>query len=555
MFDTGADDFLMRRGAILVASGWIGELLPGGGRLRLAAPVAMSEGRPLRGIVRAELAPDAPAERLSLAHWANHGSYPPTERGRQEATLTWRLRERDPRVPIPRPQWRWLETAAAAGDRSGLPLVEIAVAGGFRPGYLYELIYEAEGPLVQGLGMAGIRDLVSYLRHSRDPQNPLRGAGGEPVVRRTIGFGVSQSGRLLRQFLHEGFNADEAGRIVFDGLMPHVAGGGLGSFNHRFASPTRHNAQHDNHLYPTDRFPFTYGDARDPFTGRVDGLLRRARAAGVVPRIFHTQTAAEYWHRSGSLVHTDPLGERDAALPPEVRLYTFGGAQHGPGSGQPGPRGKGQLPPNPTDYRPLLRGLLVALEAWIRDGTPPPPSVYPRFADGTLGGWRERESGWQALPGVRYPEVIQQPEWLDYGPDFLASGRITRQPPADRGDYRVLVPVVGPDNNERGMLRLPSVAVPVATFTGWNLRAPEVGAENELLALTGGYLPFARTPADRAAAGDPRPSLAERYPDFAAYQAEFEAAARRLVTDRYLLEEDLPRLLQLARTHAPLFER
>ena len=342
---------------------------------------------------------------------------------------------------------------------------------------------------------------------------------------------------------------------MFDGLWPHVSGAGLGSFNHRFASPARHAGQHDHHLYPVDRFPFAYEDERDPFTGRTDSLLARARASGVVPRIFHTQSASEYWHRSGSLVHTDPLGIRDSTVPPEVRIYIFGGTQHGSGSGVPGEPGRGQLADCPSDYRPFLRALLVALEEWVEDGREPPPSVYPHLADGTLTGWRAGESGWLPLPGVRYPQVIQRPERLDRGPEFEALGRASIEPPVSLGRYAVRAPAHGPDDNELGMLLLPPVAAPLGTFTGWNLRSRALGAEDELLGLTGGYIPFARTAEERRSSGDPRPSLEERYRGFEDYREKFEAHARRLAADRYLLEEDLPRLAALAGRFRGLFER
>jgi len=556
MFNGGGDDFLMRQGYIVVWSGWIAETLPGGDRLRLTAPVASENGRPVRGLVRAEMTPDQASERLNIAHWANQGSYPPTERGLKEATLTRRLREKDARVAIPREQWNLVESFVEAdGQRGQLPLVELVLADSFEPGSIYELIYEAEGPVVQGLGLAGIRDLVSCLKHDRTERNPLRLPDGDPVARYAYGFGTSQSGRCLRMFLYDGFNADEQVRRVFDGVVPHVAGAGLGFFNHRFASPTRHNGQHDNHLYPADFFPFTYGDEQDPFTNRSDGILRRARAAGVVPKVMHTQSSSEYWHRSGSLVHTDPLGRRDAELPPEVRIYTFGGTQHGPSDGVPGKRGSGQLPGNPSDYRPFLRGLLTALDAWVRDGREPPPSVYPKFSDSTLAGWKESESGWRALPGVRYPEVIQQPEFLDRGTEFLAYRRASIEPPAHRGDYVVRVPAYGIDDNELGTLLLPSVAAPLGTFTSWNLRHRSIGAENELLVLSGGYIAFSRTADERQASGDPRPALLERYRDFEEYRRQFMAAAETLVADRYLLAEDLPRLEAAAIRNRPQFER
>jgi hypothetical protein len=416
------------------------------------------------------------------------------------------------------------------------------------------LIYEAEGPLVQGLGLAGIRDLVSCLKYDKSERNPLRTKDGSPAVRHAYGFGTSQSGRCLRMFLYDGFNADEQGRIVFDGVMPHVAGAGLGFFNHRFASPTRHNGQHDNHLYPADMFPFTYGDELDPFTQRTDGILRRAQASRTVPKVMHTQSSSEYWHRSGSLVHTDPLGKRDATLPAQVRLYTFGGCQHGAGSNVAGERSSGQLPANPSDYRPFLRALLLALDAWACEGREPPPSVYPRFSDATLSGWREAESGWQALPGVRYPEVIQQPESLDRGPEFVSLRRTSLEPPVSRGAYVVRIPAFGVDNHEPGTLLLPSVAVPIATYTSWNLRHRSIGAENELLALTGGYVPLAKTTELRRAAGDPRPALLERYRDFDDYREKFMAAAQKLAAAGYVLEEDLPRLEAAALKNKPLFE-
>jgi hypothetical protein len=554
-FNAGGDDFLMRRGFIVAWSGWIAETLPGGDRLRLTAPVATDNGRPIRGLVRAEMAPDQPLARMNIAHWANQGSYPPSEHGLDNATLTWRLREKDARVPIPRSQWRleqkWVE---ADGQRGQLPLIELVLAGGLQPGYIYELIYEAEGPIVQGLGLAGIRDLISYLKYDKSQQNPLRAADGSPVVKYAYGFGTSQSGRCLRMFLYDGFNADEQGRQVFDGVMPHVAGGGLGFFNHRFASPTRHNGQHDNHLYPADMFPFTYGEEQDPFTQRTDGILRRARASGTAPKVMHTQSSSEYWHRSGSLVHTDPLGKRDSDIPAAVRIYTFGGCQHGPGNGVAGERGSGQLPANPSDYRPFLRALLLALDAWVREDREPPPSAYPRLSEATLVGWREAETGWQSLPGVRYPEVIQQPEFLDRGPAFLSHRRTTIEPPVSRGNYVVRVPGYGADNLERGTLLLPSVAVPIATYTSWNLRHRSIGAENELLVLTGGFVPLAKTTDERQAAGDPRPALRERYRDFDDYREKFLDVARKLTADRYLLGEDLPRLGAAAMKNKPLFD-
>jgi hypothetical protein len=358
------------------------------------------------------------------------------------------------------------------------------------------------------------------------------------VIQRAHGFGVSQSGRFLRHYLYQGFNVDESKRRVFDGLMPHVSGGGLGFFNHRFAQPTRHNAQHEEHHYPADVFPFAYADAIDPFTSRTDSILHRLNASHQ-PKILHTQSAAEYWHRSGSLVHTDPAGQNDATIPDNVRIYAFGGTQHSPAADPPS-RGIADNLHNPADYRPFLRALLLALDAWTRDGTAPPDSVYPRIAAGTLVEFQK--TGFPALPGVRFPEVIQRPQALDFGPEFLKRGVITIEPPRVRGNYGVLVPKCNTDGNDLGTLLVPDVAVPLATYTGWNLRRRDVGAEGMLASLTGSYFPLAKTQTERRALGDPRVSIAERYGTFAAYRKLYSAECTRLTNLRYLLPEDTKRL-------------
>jgi hypothetical protein len=539
--------FLFRRGYTVVWCGWIGELLPGNNRLLLRAPVATEDGKPIRGVVRYEMVTDRPAETLPLSRREGHGSYSPSRRGEAEGVLTWRMRETDPRVPIPRGQWT-LERIPIPKVEHGVPgtlgQIRLRLSGGFRPGYIYELICEAEGPIVQGLGYAATRDLIAFLRYDTSRRNPLRTIDGKPAITRTHGFGVSQSGRFLRNFLYLGFNVDEANRKVFDGVMPHVAGGGLGFFNHRFAQPTRHNGQHEEHLYPGDRFPFTYGRSTDPFTNRIDSILRllNGKDEDLVPKIMHTQSAAEYWHRSGSLVHTDPLGKEDAEIPDEVRIYAFGGTQHGPAGDPPG-RGSADNLLNPGDYRPFLRALLDALDAWVKDDKEPPPSVYPRIDQGTLVDWHQNRTGFPALPGVRYPDVIQRPPSLDFGPRFASHGIITVEPPQIRGHYVVRVPRSGPDGNDLGTLLPPEVAVPLATYTGWNLRRRDVGAEGMLASLSGSFMPFPRTRAERIATGDPRPSIEERYGSRERYEKEFAAACADLVKRRYLLKEDADRLI------------
>jgi hypothetical protein len=335
--------------------------------------------------------------------------------------------------------------------------------------------------------------------------------------------------------------------------MPHVAGGGLGSFNHRFAQPTRHVSQHDHHDYPADRFPFAYEVQRDPLSGREDGILRRSLETDTAPLVMHTQSAAEYWTRSGSLPHTDPLGTRDAEPPENVRFYTFGGTQHGP-SAWPPTHGDGQNQQNPGDYRPLLRALLLALDRWASEGTSPPPSAYPRIADGTRVAWDRKSTGFPEIPGVRYPDVIQVPSLLDFGPRWQSERIMDRQPPRPLGDYRVLAARCGPDGNELGCLLPPEVSVPVATYTGWNLRRREAGAENDLVSLMGSYIPFPVTRAAREKAGDPREALQERYGTLDRYLEQLRAACREMQSAGYLLPEDIDRIVEMQQERVtPLF--
>lgn len=547
--------FLLREGYTIVWCGWIGELLPGGDRLLMKAPIATYDGKPIRGLIRQELVTEEPARSLPLSRRPNHGSYRPTKQGLEKATLTWRMRETDPRVPIPRDQWA-LEILEMPTTKTGvagtLPPINLKPAGGFRPGYIYELVYETEGPIVQGLGFAATRDLISFLKYEGGKNNPLA-LNGKSAVERAHGFGVSQSGRFLRTFLYLGFNADEKERKVFDGLIPHVAGGGLGYFNFRFAQPNRHNGQHEDHSFPADFFPFTYGSSDESYlrvddgqvvkTGRTDGILQRLAKDGdkFMPKVMHTQSAAEYWHRAGSLVHTDPLGKKDAKTPDSVRIYSFGGTQHGPAYYPPDRRFAENLR-NPGNYKPFLRALLQALESWTRDGVAPPASVYPRIDNRTLVPWDRASTGFPALPGVRYPQVIQLPSHYDHGPDCWTKGIMTVVPPRKKGDYVVLVPRSDPDGNDMGTLLPVEVAVPLATYTGWNLRRRDVGAEAMLASLMGSYIPFAKTKAERLAAGDPRRSIEERYGDFARYKQKFEAKCAELAKQRYLLPEDVDRL-------------
>jgi hypothetical protein len=381
-------------------------------------------------------------------------------------------------------------------------------------------------------------------------------------VNRAYGFGVSQSGRFLRHMLYQGFNLDEQARKVFDGLMPHVAGGGLGYFNHRFAQPTRHNGQHEEHLYPCDIFPFAYDEQRNRFrlpNGKEDGTRREGIFPGPgitsweqAPKIMHTQSAAEYWHRSGSLVHTDTMGEEDVHIPDQIRIYSFGGTQHGPASRPPG-RGIADNLLNPADYRPFLRALLDDLDAWVAKEMAPPPSIYPRIDNGTLVDWHQKSTGFPAIPCVRFPDVIQQPPVLALDRMFFLRGILPDEPPRVVSHYTVLVPKSGPDGNDQGCLLPVEVAVPLATYTGWNLRRRDVGAEGMLASLSGSYIPFPLTETERKAKSDPRWSVEKRYGTFAEYRKRWLAECERLVKARYMLREDADRLAAEVEKLRPAF--
>ena len=548
----GMQPFFLRHGYVTVSSGWIAEVPVDDRLLRIEAPVALGEdGVPMVGMVRAELTTDAPTNRLPLA---SRGAlaYEPVIDSLPKAELTKRRRERDTAELIPRDRWEFLLAKGPQEEGSGLIEAVIEMPSGFEPGLLYDLIYEARGSVVQGAGFAAIRDFVSFLKHDGSDSNPLRDSNGQPLASRVIGEGRSQSGRALRMFLYEGFNTDEQGRQVFEGVMPVISGGGQGFFNHRFASPTRTANEHTGHLYPVDVFPFTYGEEKHHITNQPDSLLRRSRADGTAPRVMHLDTTSEYWHRSASLVLTDPSGMRDTVMPDDVRVYVFGGSQHGPSSR---PSDRGQLPPNPNVYQPFLETLFVAMDKWITDGTPPPRSVYPTIDAGTLVPWVAERTGWTALPGVNYPTTIQQPEPVDYGSDFAETRRIDHHPPKRDVSlrYGVRVPVLDADNNERGVLRMPALSVPVATYTGWNLRNPSIGVPEALLGLAGGYLEFPKTERDRVASGDPRRSIEERYADFNTYLEKTMRATDTLILTGYLLEEHRAGIKAVSESHRPLF--
>jgi hypothetical protein len=446
----------------------------------------------------------------------------------------------DARSEIPRDRWRF---ARLEGDRLVADPTHVFNLAGFEPGLIYEVVYEARDPVIVGLGLAAIRDAISFFRFEAadlaGAANPLAEAGA-PDPDAALIFGISQSGRVIQHMLWQALHVDEAGRMTFDGALIHVAGAGKGSFNHRFAQTTRHPSHLEDQQYPADFFPFTTTPARDPVTGASGDVLERARAAGALPRLFYTTTSTEYWTRAASLLHTDVTGSADVPLDPQARLYFLAGAQHGNWSFAE--RGPYQNCGNPLDHRPPMRALLLALDAWASEGRAPPDSVYPKLEGGTLGSVEDYRRAFPKMPGVALPAGNLQPPRLDLGPRFAARGIADEQPAAFGPAYVTRVPLPDPDGNDRGGIRLPAAAVPLGTYTGWNLRRPEVGAAGKLARWSGSFIPFAANEASRRATADPRPSLETRYASRAEYESGIEAAAAALVDQDFLLAEDVPEI-------------
>jgi len=535
--------FLLREGYTVAWLAWQGDLLPGDGRMTMDLPIAGSDTAPVTGPLRAEFIVDREGVTcLPLSGNAFTRSHPAASLDTAQATFTRREYADSPRETIPASEWQF-----ARLDASGRPVAcaeHCHLPGGFRPGWIHELVYTARDPRVLGLGFPAVRDFLAFLRHAeRDDAgtaNPLRAPGA--TVERIYGWGRSQSGRYLREFAYRGWNEDAAGRRVFDGIFPHVTGAGRVVLNYRFAQPGRYPRQHEDHAYPSDQFPFAYGLTTDPWSGRADAILRRPSTD---PLVIHTQTAAEYWQRRGSLVHTDAFG---ADLPehPRARTFLFASSQH-----FAAPRGRPLIgshrhPSNPLDTAPVLRALLVALDRWATDGTPPPASRVPRRMDGTAVPAGEVAARFPAIPGVVCPRAPNRLFPLDFGPEVDA-GRFTREPPhEDRTrEYAVLVPAVDADGNDVPGVRVPHLAVPVATHTGWNWRR-EGSEPHELAGVIGSFFALPVDARARARAGDPRPSLAERYRSHHDYVARIAIAAQALVAEGLLLAEDVERYVARA---------
>lgn len=533
------DGFLLQNGFSLLWLGWQFDVPLRDGQMRLHTPAATAADAPITGLVRSEVIVAERAWDRSLAD-RSHIAYPVADPDDPANVMTVRDGVDQPRQVVPRDRWRF---ARRAEDGSIVDdPTRVYLEGGFDPFRIYDIVYVARDPALVGLGPAAVRDMVSQMKYEATPELGLP-AG---AIEHAIAWGVSQSGRFLRTFLHHGFNVDEANRRAFDGVIAHVAGGGRGSFNHRFAQPSRDGHPFLNKLYPSDIFPFTDVVQHDPETDMRDGLLAGIQP-GHMPKVFYTNSSYEYWGRAASLIHTTIDGAADAPLLDNVRIYSFAGGQHGPGRFPPR-RTSGQQPSNPNDYSWFLRPLLLAMDRWIDDeADAPPASVYPRIDVGDLVA--PADLGFPELPGVGQPAVPHLAYRAVYGPEFRTRGVASVQPPQVLSAFPILVPGVDADGNETGGLMMPEVAVPLATYTGWNLFHADAGPPDVLSSMQGSYIPFPLTADDRERTGDPRLSIQERYASRTEYLGQVTEAALALVDGGYLLAEDLAPILVQAGRH------
>jgi alpha/beta hydrolase family protein len=561
------DGFMQQHGYTLVWFGWQPDVIAGNNRMTMQVPVAKNpDGSAISGTVRNELTVLRPTTTLPLqSGWFTAASkpYPAVDTDNSKTladgflpTLTVRVRENEPRSPIPNAEWSF---GSCEGEKA--PVVDdsqICYPAGFRPGRLYELTYRAKDPLVLGLGFAAARDLGAFLKTSEKDEsgtaNPVYVPGAKALV-----MGSSQSGRFIRSLIHIGFNRDEQGRVVFDGALPHI-GGGLIPLNVRFGQPGRAIANTTDHLFPGAEFPFAYADVADPLTGRTQGILDRCTATGTCPKIVHAATALELWELRQSLGFTDPLGTRDLDEPANVRSYIMASTQHAPAVlplPAKEPFGFCQQQPNPNPHTWTMRALLTHLTAWVKDGVEPPPSSRPTIAGGNLVAADQvrfpripaNAYGGVARPAVKFVADNDPLHVQDFGKDYNAadiSGILSGDlPKISTARYGTLVAQVDGDGNDLGGIRDVFVAVPIGTYTGWNLFNKEF-FEDGFCTLSGSFIPFASTRQERLATGDPRPSIEERYPTREAYVAAFRKAADDLVAQRFLLPEDAVRLISEA---------
>lgn len=529
------DGFLFRRGFLVASIGWQWDVYPNPELMGLAAPLAMHDGKQVGGETMVEMRPNEPGTTRLLADRV-HRPLPAAPGPQSSARLLVRDWEDGEDTVIARSRWRFARETPSGVEPS---LEHVWLEGGFEPGRIYQLVYDTDRAPIAGLGLIAARNVAQFLRD--------RANGYAAAARKLMLYGISQTGRMQRHMLSLALNRCEDGSRAYDGYHVHIAGARRGAFNHRFAQPSNQTTPLWGHVFPYADLP-----SNDPLTGKTAGLLDRLDAAGNPPKIISTDSAAEYWRGDAALAHIDTSGRHDLGEHPATRRYSFSSAQHTPGfPGQPCKNaGTGTItryPVNVIDYLPLHRAALINLDRWITDGIEPPPSRHPRIADGTAVSRAKVLAFYARLPGFVPPDVRRLPfvRTVDLGCDELTG--VGRYPAKEGEFYPALVSAVDADGNEIAGVRMPDVTVPVGTHAGWNPRDPSTGSPEQIVPMNGLTLWFARDAASRTARNDPRPSLAERYQDETDYARKVRAAAQDLVAERYLLEEDVERVVDAAR--------
>lgn len=514
------DGLLMQRGYTLMWVGWQWDVPRAPKALRLSVPIAKDRGEPIKGWVRSDRLMEQDDTFLSLAH-RNHYPYVAIDQDDPGNVLTERDARDGPRRIVPRDNWWFL---SGSSDVDGADF--ISKEGGFTAGKIYEVVYRSQDPRVVGMGFAAVRDFMSYAKY--EPSSPFQ-------VKHGLAVGVSQSGRFLRHFLYQGFNKNERDRQVFDGMLIHSAGSGRGSFNHRFAQPSRDGHRLSTFNFPTDLFPFTGAAQTDPELGATAGLLPNTH----LPKIFYTNTGYEYWGRTASLIHTALDGKKDIEPLANERIYHLASGQHFvvPFAPREKLAGSDAYLGNPLDFLVNLRALLPRLADWVATGDAPPNSAYPRVSDGMLV--EPTSMRFPKMPGLRAAQVAHVPQRMDFGPRWK-QGIIDQEPPKLGKPYGTLVPQVDEFGNELGGIRNVEIAVPLATYTPWSLRAGLPGQQQELRDFYGTWLPLAKNQ------GDGRKAVTQLYEDKAAYMKRVNESAQRLVDQGYLLDEDVARVVNRA---------
>jgi Alpha/beta hydrolase domain len=544
--EDGGNGFLMREGYSCLWSAWNWDVIPGSDRLQIQLPIATDKGKPISQKIAAEIVLSfaKKAQKSQPLAWGSSRCYPPiAPDNKKEMRLTVRNEPRGKRLVIPVDQWqfaRW-ENGVRVPDNTSLMLET-----GFQPGKIYELIYTVKDPRIVGLGLTAARDAISFFRFDSKDQkgnfNPLavnaQGQPTQPDPQKAYIFGVSQSGRFITHMIYQGFHVDESARMVFEGARIHVAGGGKGGFNFRFAQTTHHPSHLEGNYMPADFFPFNFGLQVDPVTGRKGDVLAVAKKLGKVPYIIITNNELEYWTRSASLIHTDVEGKHDAPVDPNVRIYLTCGAPHRDTGSRSRYYPLFEHSLNPINHYAISRALMRVMDQWVTNGTEPPASRYPMIKKSEMLTSQQHKEGFPKIPGMRHPGTNLKPPRVDYGPGFWEKWIMTNVPPVMGQSFQTLVPAFDKDGNSIGGIRLPQLTVPLGTYQGWNPRRAKFGAPNYLGRFEGSFWPFELTEKDRKATKDPRPSIEARYSSKEVYINKIKAAVQQLMKEGFLLNED-----------------